>query len=355
EIGQGHLYIGVRGGTAKSLDEDTGSTIFETDYPVHYNDIDTRSAPSITVAFGVLLVSTSESTNAYDADSGAFIWSNSIGGPLFWGYNYPQFYVPFGNSSIFCTPSETSINVKNGQELWQIKDAQNIPLVFSGPPPVFSGDRGILWNNRNPQSIKNFFITSPTSIVCFNSTSGGILWGFSIGAQTYQPTITNDSVYVGSQDGNLYAFNLTNGNLEWKEFVDYQHLSGNFSEATKQTSVALDGSQPIFDNGRIFYNAALNSSQSGYNGSVVCLNAEKGEKLWSLPLYGNNTTSSPTSLTLYNGTLYATQKGDLYLINEYKGIIELKRSFDHYILTPIVSNNAVFVAADLNIYPYKTK
>ena len=349
ETGQGHLYIGVRGGIAKVLDENSGSTILQTQAPTD-SDIDSRTAPSITVAFNVFLVSTASDTKAYSTATGALFWSNSIGGPLFWGHSYSQLYVPFGNDSLFCILAQTAINAFDGSELWKIQG-------YADAAPIFVGDRAFFWNYKSLADYyqNNNYFGPATRLFCVNSTTDASLWTFNVGAQMYQPTVTNDSVYVGAADGNLYAINLKDGTLEWKEFVDYQHLSGNFSAGSQQKSVALGGSQVLVDEGRLFYNMALNSSQSGYNGSVVCLNAINGSKIWSLPVQGNNTVGYTASLSLFNGTLFATQQGDLYLINEQQGKIELKLSFDHYILPPIIADNTLYVAADLNIYAFKTK
>ena len=345
---QGLIITGLLGGTAKAFNESSGVPVFQTGFPPQYSDIDVRFMPQITVAFGVLVVSTSLNTDGFNASTGDLVWSRSdVGGPYMW--------YPIGDNIFFCTNTFTAINAVNGVELWNFNGSGPLASFFSEPQPVQYNNNCLLWNDKNALMTQSDVFSPRTFLSFVDSARGNVLWRINIHTNMYQPTVANGTVYVGASDGYIYAINLANGYLRWKEFVDYQHLSGNSSADSQQTSVAPDGSQVLFDNGRLFYNVALNSSQSGYNGSVICLNADTGSRIWSMSLQGNNTVNSPTSLSLNNGTLYATQQGDLYLINENQGKIELKRSFDNYILPPIIANDSVYVAADLNIYAFRTK
>ena len=55
------------------------------------------------------------------------------------------------------------------------------------------------------------------NIYAFNATNGVQLWNYSTGNSVYSsPAVVSGVVYVGSESGNLYALNASDGSQLWK-------------------------------------------------------------------------------------------------------------------------------------------
>jgi outer membrane protein assembly factor BamB len=54
------------------------------------------------------------------------------------------------------------------------------------------------------------------NLYALNATTGAKVWGYTTGNEVYSsPAVANGTVYVGSDDNNLYALNTTTGKLTW--------------------------------------------------------------------------------------------------------------------------------------------
>jgi len=101
------------------------------------------------------------------------------------------------------------------------------------------------------------------TVLGINNVGGlGLKWSYTTGIGPYDesssPAVVNGVVYIGSDDGNVYALNAGTGTLLWK------YATGNGVE-----------SSPTVANGVVYVGSAP------YNGSVYALNANTGAKLWS--------------------------------------------------------------------------
>jgi outer membrane protein assembly factor BamB len=341
---QGRVYVGIRGGVVTSLDEDTGKVQLQFTAPL-LSDIDIKTPPSFTVAYGMVIVSSESGTNAYNASTGALLWNSTVGGALFWVYPYPQLFVPF-DGGLFCIPTLTSVNLNNGSALWTIPGS-------SDGPPVFSQDRIVLWNYYNLRQ----------TLLCVNASSGVTLWSFDVGTPMFQPTVSNGLLLFGAEDGYFYAINLADGNLKWKKLVDDENLIATFNNYSQEQQVFLHMSTSLVQvdpqNQRVFWSVIVSyNGQDIYNGTIWSLDLSNGNRIWTLPVTDNRPIDTSiyanyVSMTLSNHTLYVTEHTDLYCLDEYTGSIQLMQNFDHYILPPAVSNGMVFVVADGDIITYR--
>jgi outer membrane protein assembly factor BamB len=87
------------------------------------------------------------------------------------------------------------------------------------------------------------------------ASNGSPLWLNKAGDAQAQPIVQNGVLYVGSQDGSVYAYRVTDGSLLWKYATDY----------------AIMGSA-IVDNGVVYVGTG--------NNSVYAIRAENGTLLW---------------------------------------------------------------------------
>ena len=121
--------------------------------------------------------------------------------------------------------------------------------------------------------------------VLSSTTVGGLslLWKYTTGDfVSSSPAVAHGVLYVGSNDGNIYALNAGTGALLWKYFLAVQ-------------------SSPAVANGAVYFG-------SGY-GNVYALNASTGALLWKYAT-GFDVFSSPA---VANGVVYVgSYDGNLY-------------------------------------------
>ena len=54
------------------------------------------------------------------------------------------------------------------------------------------------------------------NVYALNATTGAKVWGYTTGDEVYSsPAVANGTVYVGSDDSNVYALNATTGKVTW--------------------------------------------------------------------------------------------------------------------------------------------
>lgn len=114
--------------------------------------------------------------------------------------------------------------------------------------------------------------------------------------------------YIGSDDGNVYAFNANTGSIEW----------------TYQTGGAVKSS-PAIDSGKVYV-----GSDDGY---MYALSASSGNLVWRTQT-GGNIRSSPTVLPSYTSTVglvfFGVTNGDgtgmIYGLNMDNGDVEWSRT-----------------------------
>jgi eukaryotic-like serine/threonine-protein kinase len=133
---------------------------------------------------------------------------------------------------------------------------------------------------------------------------------------------TSASLYIGSQDGNLYAFNAGNGKLRWKYQLPF--------------SVKLN---PTYANGTVFI---------GNSNYLYALNSSTGELKWKTFLDGGTGTSPQ----VVNNIVYTTEsrgsntESYIVAINAITGAINWKKGLpaDFIICSPTVADGKVVTA-----------
>ena len=149
------------------------------------------------------------------------------------------------------------------------------------------------------------------------------MWNYSIPVGGSSPAVASGVVYVGSFDGNVYAFNATNGVKLWSypagdlvssspavaDGIVYIGLSdGNLvalngktgEEVWKHHTMGGVGS-PIVQEGVVFAVSSVFIPIFTFNSDVYALNATDGKNLWDYST--NNSAAFPTLVdeTLYIG------------------------------------------------------
>jgi PGF-CTERM protein len=145
-------------------------------------------------------------------------------------------------------------------------------------------------------------------------------WNTSVGGSSLtSPTVTLSSIYVGSDDTNVYSIRRDNGSERW----------------SYSTGGAIH-SQPAVYNDTVF----LGSD----DGNLYALNETDGSERWNVSL-GGPVRSSPA---VNNSTVYVgSDAGNLTAVNETNGAIEWNVTTGGVVRSsPVVNNSTVYVGSD---------
>lgn len=123
-----------------------------------------------------------------------------------------------------------------------------------------------------------------------------LAWVFQTGSNTdSSPVVVGDSVFIGSNDGNLYALNKYTGQLIW---------SSNTGSPIRST--------PAVENGIIYVLPT--------NGNFLALNASNGAMIWSQTI-GPGSWDWASPAVHNNNVFIASSTGNLYSLNAASGAI----------------------------------
>ena len=187
---------------------------------------------------------------AIDAKSGAVKWSSSPG-------NLPQF------------------SVVNG----------TVYVLTAGTMHVYDAETGVL---------KGSYDTS----------------GLMVGSASSSPVVVNDTLFLGSGNGELQALNSITGVPKW-----------NFTTGDRPSSI-------VVDNGTVFT----------VGDHLYALDAVTGVKKWSYPI--GDGVSTPV---VANGFVYIESDGMLVALNAVTGVKKWSHPIGSGVSTPVVANGFVYV------------
>ena len=153
-----------------------------------------------------------------------------------------------------------------------------------------------------------------------NAGTGKVLWGYPTGgAITSTPAVDNNRVFVYSTGGVFYALNATTGKLLW------------------QRSIGADSdSSPVTANGVVYVG-------THYDGNLYAFNEVTGSMVWNFP------TSGPLdSPAVAGGIVYVgSQDGTVYAVKASTGIQVWKRATGKIVdSSPAVSGGQVYIGND---------
>ncbi|HVF83305.1 MAG TPA: PQQ-binding-like beta-propeller repeat protein [Sphingomicrobium sp.] len=228
---------------------------------------DARLASAPVVADNkVYTVDTTATVRAFDAASGRQLWATQVGAErgnsasLFGGG------VAVSGGRVYATNGlgyAAALDAGNGGSVWQRK----VGGPLRGAPTV-DGDT-------------LYVVSQDNQIYSLNATDGAQRWSnpaalevagvFGSGA----PAVAQSTVVAGFSSGELNAYRAENGRLVWQDALSRTSIS---------TSVAtlsdIDAS-PVIDNGQVF--------AVGQGGRMVALDLISGQRIWELNIAGIST------------------------------------------------------------------
>ena len=331
-VADGKVFAGARGSRVACFNESTGALLWQFQPSYFTSSFAMKAPPTFTVADGKVFTT-----------GDGFYSVNATNGELIWGYedyksdlSLREFEWVIADGRVFIAGHEDvwylyGLNADNGEVLWTYKI-----FKWLNSPPIVADGRVLVWDRSENQTM-----------LCLNETSGSLLWSYDVGAQAFQPTISDGLVLFGASDGNFYALNESDSTLKWKYETGYQNPKGYFDFAVARTG---------FDQVFIGYGVSSQpQNEIEYQGYVCSLNSVNGQSNWATPI--SNNKASPSSfisiiLTLVNRTLYVTTFNDLYSIDADSGKVQWVRNFTYWVLPPIYAYEKLFVAADLKVIAY---
>ena len=207
------------------------------------------------------------------------------------------------------------------------------------------------------------------------------IWSFETGGEIRSsPTVVDDTVYIFSESGVLYALDAETGNKEWEFVTAHKKEDSAYSSpqvvdgkvyisAESESSgclYALDkedgseiwdtpfksdssmaGSSPTVADGTVF--VASSNFEDGKNGSVYALDTETKEEVWDEPFKTGHADvqSAPTVVggTVFIGSGDFSDSGTVYALDAETGDEVWKRDTDEGTAhgSPTVANGKVII------------
>ncbi|WP_300973771.1 PQQ-binding-like beta-propeller repeat protein [Sphingomonas sp. LHG3406-1] len=229
--------------------------------------VDSRLASAPVVSGGtVYTIDTTATVRAFDAATGGQRWSAQFGTER--GNNASLFGggVAAEGDRVYATNGlgfVTALNAATGAAIWQVRPGgplRGAPTVVGDTLYVMSQDNQ-LYSLKTADGATNWSATAAVEIAGVYGTGA--------------PAFAQGTVVAGFSSGELNAYRYENGRVVWQDALARTSIS---------TSVAtlsdIDAS-PVIDNGQVF---AL-----GQGGRMVALDLISGQRIWELNLAGIST------------------------------------------------------------------
>jgi outer membrane protein assembly factor BamB len=267
---------------------------------------------------------------AFDAKTGIKIWNYSTSGAV---YSSPAVS---GNVVFIAADANVyAFNTSTGAKIWNYTTG----VLMNSSPNVVNGVVYIGSGNSNV-----YALNASTGAKLWNYTSPGpsqsvIERGFNSGAFESSPAVANGIVYIGSDDGNLYALNASNGDKIWNYTTSFQqtYLTGN--QVT---------SSPAVSQGIVYVGSV--------GGNIYAFNATTGDKIWSYYTgpsvnygggYWHGVQASPA---VANGVVYVgSVDGNMYALDASTGKQIWAEKFFSILSSAAVSGDVVYVGIANNV------
>ena len=226
-----------------------------------------RLASAPVVAGGrVYTIDTNSTVRAFDAQTGGQIWEVQFGtekgnsSSLFGGG------VAFGNGHVYATNGlgfVAELDLRNGGIVWQVRPGG--PL--RGAPTITGDTLYVMSQDNQIYSLK----TSDGSTNWSNAAALEIAGVFGTGS----PAFAQGTVVAGFSSGELNAYRYENGRLVWQDTLSRTSIR------TSVSSLSDIDANAVIDNGQVF--------AIGQGGRMVALDLISGQRIWELNIAGIST------------------------------------------------------------------
>lgn len=366
------VYGGGMVASVGCIDKSTGKFQWSFDGQIG-TDLWSKKAPDNIIVSGDVVASVDGGVSVHNADTGAFLWQASRTGDIgvtfgnltdlsnWWVGAYPLGVNPFEGNFVYVlagnysNPYVSKFNFETANFVWSSNiTLTGYPIAYPEASPGYSGNAVSVIATYQGQVI----IQNSNQILSFNSTSGDHLWSRDIGASVYQPTTNGDILYFGASNGNFYALNLKDGTIAWKTRVDSQNLMS----TVNNDNITLTTYPIQVQNNQVYWSFGV-TQQLGtssadkhdrYLGTVCSLDLANGNLAWSKQIEDSGVFYGfSAGLAVNRDAVFLNENNALWVFGASNGNLASNQQFDHYVLPPTASGNAVFVASDLQLTAYK--
>ena len=228
-----------------------------------------RLAASPVVADGKLFVVDVDGfIHAFDAKTGAGVWSERVGGDPTKDLKRSEFGggIAYENGIVYATNGIGDVEARtasDGKRLWKTR----ISSLIRGAPAVGIGNI--------------YIMTGDNQLLALNITDGSVVWSESAAVEitgvfgSASPAIAQGTVVAGFSSGELNAYRYENGQPLWNDTLARTSIS------TSVSSISDIDADPVIDRGRVF--------AIGHGGRMVSLDLLSGQRLWEINLAGGAT------------------------------------------------------------------
>jgi outer membrane protein assembly factor BamB len=232
-----------------------------------------------------------------------------------------------------------------------------------------------LWNHTTGSYVESspavtgsivFVGSDDGKVYALNASTGALVWNYTTGGYVYSsPAVAGGIVYVGSLDDKVYALNASTGALVWN------YKTGNWVASSPAVAggivyvgstdgkvYALNGATGAYmwsyaTSGSVYYSSPAVADGNLYVGSydhrVYALNAATGAYIWNYTT-GSYVDSSPA---VAGGIVFlGSNDGKVYALNASTGILAWSYTTGGYTSSsPAVAGGTVFVGStDRRVY-----
>lgn len=320
----GTVYVGTQDGSVYALKATTGAVLWH--FQTHAAVL---SSP--TVDNGSVYVGSSDGyLYKLQASDGTQLWRKNMSlATTVVNVNA----VTVSNTVLYVSSTDNTahsylfaLNASDGSSLWS---TQVTNQLFTAPVVV----QGNIYISSSALQQQGGPVTTDSYVYAFNAANGKQLWrsdkiGNYIPAP---PTVTNNVVYIGSQDSNLYAFDATSGKQLWR------YSAGGAINSSPQVA---DGVVYVGITATSTANPAGSSTDTTASQSAIAaISASTGAQLWKHPL----DQYAGTPLVVSQHVIYVGAGSDfVYALSAANGA-QIWRYTDS--ATGMVSNNAPITVA----------
>jgi outer membrane protein assembly factor BamB len=280
------LFVTVEGGEVNALDANTGKLLWS-------HDLDARYFTGITTAGAeksAIVVTSDTCAAALDAITGEKLWQADIGGGLAGPVAWENRVYAAGNDGL-----ARAFDVATGEVLWTsdfLKDAPPDPEGFEGKRARAGAQLARPRSASCDGETVFFSVFDQCRTIALRCSTGERRWAFRTQGWMFgRPTVTRQSVLVGSQDDWLYCIDKDMGSEAWRF----------------QTEGRIEAACAVHD-GKVYAGSC--------DGHLYCLEEDTGKLVWKTsiekggrfhgaiyeqPLIGSETIYLPA----LDGLLYA--------------------------------------------------
>jgi outer membrane protein assembly factor BamB len=168
------------------------------------------------------------------------------------------------------------------------------------------------------------------NIYAIDAASGALRWKFRTGNVVHaSPAVANDTVYIGSWDTFFYALNAKSGQERWRFKTGEDHVTSN--------QVGIQSSAVIAD-GVVYFGCR--------DSNLYALDAAMGAKKWAFSNKGSWVISTPI---VADGTLYfaTSDSGLFHAVDAKTGTAKYSLSFHHWPMfsSPAIAGRTLYIGS----------